>query len=234
MEFLNSIRKKIKYQFQVNQLKKREIILQDNIKIKKAIFEGKNTIGKDCDIEKAYIGLGSYIGNDSRLSNCKIGRFCSIGMRVNAIIGEHPIEYVSTHPFTYSRAKKNIGFAYNNIVEKESIKTIDGIYVIEIGNDAWIGDGVQILNGVKIGDGAVIAAGALVTKDVEPYTIIGGVPGKILKKRFSDENIKDLLEFKWWNKDISWIEKNAYYFHDIKKFMEIIENEREKDNNSNR
>ena len=226
MKFFNNIKKKIRYILQVKKLQKKEVFLDKNVKIRKTEFEGKNTIGDNTNIEKSYVGLGSYIGSDSKLLSCKIGRFCSIGVRVLAIVGDHPIEYVSTHPFSYSRAKKKVGFNYENIVEKEGIKRVDEEYIIEIGNDVWIGDGVQILNGVKIGDGAVIGAGALVTKDVEPYTIIGGVPGKILKKRFSEENIKKLLYFKWWNKDISWIEKNAYYFHDINKFVEIMENEK--------
>ncbi|WP_413774027.1 CatB-related O-acetyltransferase [Cetobacterium sp. NK01] len=226
MKFFNNIKKKIRYVLQVKKLQKKEVFLDKDVKIRKTEFEGKNTIGDNTNIDRSYIGLGSYIGSDCKLPSCKIGRFCSIGVRVLAVIGDHPIEYVSTHPFSHSRAKKNIGFNYENIVEKEGLKRVDEEYIIEIGNDVWIGDGVQILNGVRIGDGAVIGAGALVTKDVEPYSIIGGVPGKVLKKRFSEENIKKLLDFKWWNKDISWIEKNAYYFHDIKKFMEIIENEK--------
>lgn len=226
MKFFNNIKKKIRCILQVKKLQKKEVFLDKDVKIRKTEFEGKNTIGDNTNIERSYIGLGSYIGSDCKLPSCKIGRFCSIGVRVLAVIGDHPIEYVSTHPFSHSRAKKNIGFNYENIVEKEGLKRVDEEYIIEIGNDVWIGDGVQILNGVRIGDGAVIGAGALVTKDVEPYSIIGGVPGKVLKKRFSEENIKKLLDFKWWNKDISWIEKNAYYFHDIKKFMEIIENEK--------
>ena len=226
MKFFNNIKKKIRYILQVKKLQKKEVFLDKNVKIRKTEFEGKNTIGDNTNIERSYIGLGSYTGSDCKLPSCKIGRFCSIGVRVFAVIGDHPIEYVSTHPFSHSRAKKNIGFNYENIVEKEGLKRVNEEYIIEIGNDVWIGDGVQILNGVRIGDGSVIGAGALVTKDVEPYSIIGGVPGKILKKRFSEESIKKLLDFKWWNKDISWIEKNVYYFHDIEKFMEIIESEK--------
>ena len=79
---------------------------------------------------------------------------------------------------------------------------------IEIGNDVLISMDAKILSGVKIGDGAVIAAGAVVTKDVEPYSIVGGNPGKHLKYRFSKEDICFLLDLKWWDRDKTWIENN--------------------------
>lgn len=226
MKFFSKIKKKIRYTLEVKKLKKKDVLLGRNIKIRKTNFEGKNTIGGNTNIERTDIGLGSYIGSDCKLPSCKIGRFCSIGTRVIAVIGYHPIEYVSTHPFSHSKAKKDVGFNYAGIVEKDCLKMANEECIIEIGNDVWVGDGVQILNGVKIGDGSVIGAGAVITKNVEPYSIVVGVPGKVLRKRFSDEIIDKLLEFKWWNKNISWIEKNAYYFHDIEKFMEIVANER--------
>ena len=84
----------------------------------------------------------------------------------------------------------------------------------------WIGYNVTILGGVSIGDGAIVAAGAVVTKDVEPYTIVGGVPAKPLKKRFTDEQIEFLLGFKWWEKDREWIKENKDYFLNIENLME--------------
>ena len=107
-----------------------------------------------------------------------------------------------------------LGEDWNNVFPEKEQTTI--------GNDVWIGNNVTILSGVDIGDGAVIAAVAVVTKDVPPFAIVGGVPAKILKYRFSDELIKELEQLKWWDKGIDWVEKHK----DIFKLsgVELIEN----------
>ena len=87
----------------------------------------------------------------------------------------------------------------------------------EIGNDVWIGENVFFQGGVIIGDGAVVLAGAVVTKNVPPYAIVGGVPAKVLKYRYDEETIKFLLGFKWWDKDVNWLRDNWQLLCDIDK-----------------
>ena len=93
---------------------------------------------------------------------------------------------------------------------------------MEIGNDVWIGDNVTLFDGIKIGDGAIIANGAVVTKDVAPYSIVGGIPSKLIRMRFSASEIKKLNKIKWWNEDFDWIKDNYLEFSDIKNFMRLV------------
>jgi virginiamycin A acetyltransferase len=134
-------------------------------------------------------------------STLEIGNFCSIAENVTILLGgNHPVDWVSSFPF---------GVIFENFQERyyeHRGKLSKGDVII--GNDVWIGINATILSGVKIGDGAIVAANAVVTKNVEPYTIVGGNPAKILKKRFSDEAISKLLVIQWWNWDIGKIEEN--------------------------
>ena len=117
-----------------------------------------------------------------------------------------------------------IGFSYVNKEKYEELAFVDAEKKIniEIGNDVWIGASVTIIDGVKIGDGAIVAAGAIVTKDVEPYTIVGGIPAKTIRKRFEDKDIEFLLQYKWWEKDEEWIKNHADFFENIKQFRKEV------------
>jgi acetyltransferase-like isoleucine patch superfamily enzyme len=135
---------------------------------------------------KVTVGVGTYgvldvrhFGNpDERLS---IGNYCSIGPNVVFLLGgEHDVNHISSYPFRVKLLRES-----NESVTK-------GTIVLE--DDVWIGYGATIMSGVQIGQGAVVAAGAVVTKDVPPYAIVGGVPAKVIKYRFSDELIEELLK----------------------------------------
>lgn len=121
-----------------------------------------------------------------------IGKFCSIGDNVQIMLGgEHRTDWVTTYPFNALMTD-----VYGDIEGHPKSKGD-----VIIGNDVWIGNDAKIMSGVKIGDGAVIGANAIVTHDVQPYTIVGGVPAKEIRKRFSDAAIRELLRISWWNWD---------------------------------
>lgn len=131
-------------------------------------------------------------------SQLSIGKFCSIANDVKIFLdGEHNTKNISTYPFGY----------FNDFKSSTRYQTLSKGKVT-IGNDVWIGYGVTILSGVTIGDGAVIGACSLITKDVPSYSIVGGVPAKIIKKRFDDNTINQLLVIKWWNWSDEKIQKN--------------------------
>ena len=122
---------------------------------------------------------------------CRIGSFCSIAKNLEIYLGgNHRTDRVTTYPFGHIHRTV---FPFQNPGHPASRGDV------VIGNDVWIGDNVTIMSGVTIGDGAVIAANAHVVKDVPPYCIAGGNPARVLKKRFTDEQIQQLLAIAWWN-----------------------------------
>lgn len=155
-------------------------------------FEGDNALGDYCLIHQSKIGKYSYISSGTNILNTQMGRFCSIGPGVRIGLGKHAVDqFHSSHPMFYSTRKQN-GMT---LVEENRFEEFQPVV---IGHDVWIGANAVILDGVQIGNGAIVAAGAVVVKDVPEYTIVGGVPAKILRKRFSEDKIKELSDLEWW------------------------------------
>lgn len=177
---------------------------------------GKNTfLGENAFFHNSVLGDMSYIGPNSRISNTRIGKFCSIAPNVEIVLGKHPVNMVSTHPAFYSTHKPFKTFS-DKIYYDEYDK-------VAIGNDVWIGEGVLIPGGVTIGNGAVVAARAVVSKDVAPYSIVGGIPAKHIKYRFDEETIHKLESSKWWDWDIEALEREFKNFQDIDGFLKFLE-----------
>lgn len=163
-------------------------------------------------------------GNSSTIHSCTIGRFCSIADGVTIGPSEHPTDWLSTSMIQYMPNIHNWrdifednGVTYNDSTERYRPKTPP----VEIGNDVWIGANVFIKAGTKIGDGAIIPAGAVVTRNVPPYSIFGGVPAKVIKYRFSDEIIKKLVDLQWWKYNVFSIE--GFKFSDVLECINTIE-----------
>jgi acetyltransferase-like isoleucine patch superfamily enzyme len=149
--------------------------------------------------DKIYTGLDSYIGMNFIVKGdeyVSIGSYCAIGNDVKIITSNHDTNYIAIQGTIYNKL-----FSLKHPGELKSPPNRERSKgPVEIGNDVWIGDDVVIMSGVKIGDGACVAAGSIVTKDVDPYSIVAGVPAKIIKRRFSEETISYLMELKWWEK----------------------------------
>jgi acetyltransferase-like isoleucine patch superfamily enzyme len=181
--------------------------------INKCQFEKYVVVFKSCELYNAKIGSYSYVQMNARVFNCEIGRFCSIAANVTIAPGMHDMNRVTTHPafyfFTHSLPKI--------YVERDMFPVAKNV---KIGHDVWIGERVVILDGVNIGNGAVIAAGAVVIKDVEPYSVVGGIPAKHIKYRFDPETIMILQKSEWWNFSDGWFEENSELMLDINKFIE--------------
>lgn len=164
--------------------------------------------------EKYGIDIGKYTygyNKDNIARGTKIGAFCSIADGVKIGLMNHPMKYVSTNPFLYY---SNRGFLKQNCLNFEQKK-------VRIENDVWIGSNAIILPGVHIGNGAVVAAGAVVTKNVAPYEIVGGVPARHIKWRFEDYELRRKLEkISWYEWPDDKIRGNIHLFYDPYKFVE--------------
>ena len=201
---------------------KYRLTLEGNCFIRNSKFGVNCCLGGGSKISSSTIGKSSYIANNSSITYAKIGKFCAIGDNVRICLGNHPTShFVSVHPCFYSKFGQGTpSYVKEDLFSGHKFLDPDQKYVVEVGNDVWIGNNVSILDGIKIGDGAIIGIGSIVTKDIEPYSIVGGVPARIIKKRFSDDEIQYLKKLEWWNKPDEWIRDNAHNFTSIKLLMQ--------------
>ena len=157
-------------------------------------------IGRCCEIladtslDRVDLGDYSYLGQRCMVGDATIGKFCAIAAEVRIGAPNHPMDRPSMHRFTYCPE-----YYSADAVRDHSFFDRRKEDRVVVGNDVWIGHGVIVLPGVTIGDGAVLAAGAVVAKNVAPYTIVVGVPAKLLRERFSREVAARLAAVAWWD-----------------------------------
>lgn len=172
----------------------------------------KSKINRFSKIYSSSISDYSYLGVKSQVVNTTIGKYCSISGDCNIGLAAHSLRNISTSPI-FTEKNNGTGFSW---ISEDYINPI--VNRVEIGNDVWIGARVIIIgkvNILKIGDGAIIGAGSVVTKDVPPYSIVAGVPAKIIRYRFNPDIIEKLLELKWWNlKEEELKEKISFFQND--------------------
>lgn len=195
----------------------RQTVYLKNVITRDNIIVGDYTIYNDFyneprDFEKNNVLYQYPINNDKLI----IGKFCSIACKAKFLMtsGNHTMKSLSTYTFPifyeeWGLDTRHITDAWDNRGD------------IVIGNDVWIGYDAVIMSGVEIGDGAIIGSRAVVTRDVPPYTVVGGVPSRAIKKRFSDDKISELLIIKWWDWPYEKIQANIPYIQsgDIDKLI---------------
>lgn len=171
-----------------------ETIIHPSVGLRETTIGAQCEVLEDCKLEYAELGDFSYLGPDCLVADATIGKFCAIAARVRIGAPNHPMDRPSLHRFTYcpeyysDAARRDRDF----FAARRSAR-------VRIGHDVWIGHGVIVLPGVSIGDGAVLAAGAVVSRNVAPYTIVGGVPAKPIRERFSREIADSLGRIAWWD-----------------------------------
>lgn len=164
------------------------VSIGDEATVERCVLGKSVTINRRSYFNDSHVGDYTYAGINTTMNYTRIGKFCSIARNVD--IGGFDHDY---HKFTTIPISR-----FNQMKGGEKYKTSHSEYC-EIGNDVWIAAGAQVMHKVKIGDGAVVGGGAVVTKDVPPYAIVVGVPAKIIKYRFEDYIISELLSIQWWN-----------------------------------
>lgn len=171
-------------------------------------IDGRARVHRGCKIRNSSVGRHSYVAAHSWLTNTDVGPFCSIGNRVSIGLATHTLNFVSTSPvFTLKNSAADAHW-----VEADLSANSNDFHRTTLGADCWIGSNAMLMSGVKIGIGAVVGAGAVVTKDVPPYAIVGGVPARIIRYRFSEKVRNELLVSRWWEKDDDWLKDNIALF----------------------
>lgn len=177
----------------------------------------KNRIIHGIKVGKCTYGFEKHVFAGSTVK--EIGAFCSINE--SATIGamtNHPVHFITTHPFLYVPVEE--GVKVNSFLDElEIIDYKERVQEIVIKNDVWIGANAVVMPGVTINDGAIIGAGAVVTKNVPAYAVVGGVPAKIIKYRFEEEEIELLGKIKWWEWELEVIKSRSHFFKQPQKFL---------------
>lgn len=188
-------------------------IVSVNVKVDKTAY-----IYRGVKAKSATIGAHSYVAANTEIENAVIGKYCSIADHCRIGMSGHSLSCLSTSPiFTQS-----VNALQERWTDKDVFKHKTKEKTAYIGNDVWIGSHVLVNGGVHIGNGACIGAGAVVVKDVPPYAIVGGVPAKIIRYRFSEDVIIKLQELQWWDMPEEKLKSNIHLFQEERVTIEDL------------
>ncbi len=215
---IDYIRNKIKAVYRINYLYPKKFPFSKFYSlVPKIILNSKGSLIRENVIIENWnrieeFGNNIFIGRNTLIDNCSvIGSYTSISFDVKIGLVNHRLDLISTSPYFYDKKKGWVGEMKNKIIDP-----------VIIGPDVLISSNCVILEGISLGIGCVIGSGSVVTKDVPPYAIVGGVPAKIIKYRFSDDNIEKLVNSKWWDEDPEKLKKLSDNFNNVDSFLKHL------------
>ncbi|MDJ0623217.1 MAG: DapH/DapD/GlmU-related protein [Desulfocapsaceae bacterium] len=188
-------------------------------RVEKTTLGRYTEVGANVRLQEVHLDDYSYVVDRSDVIYTDIGKFVNIASDVRINPGNHPMEWVSQHHFLYRIKQYGLGEEDN-----QPFFNWRRLQRVTIGHDVWIGHKAIVLPGVTVGNGAVVAAGAVVSRDVKPYSVVGGVPAKPLRSRFPEPIWRCLEEIQWWNWDHETIKERLDDFYDIRRFLDLYGN----------
>lgn len=205
----------LKMVYRLNKTRKAfpDSVIYEGVVVDQSSLEKYSVLFRDVYVYLSKIGKHTYIQKKTSIYKTDVGPFCSIAEGVVVGLAGHPTHFISTHPSFYDSTQPLPYFFV------EGTKTENILSQTKIGADVWIGQSAQVKAGVEIGPGAIVAAGAVVTSNVPAYSIVGGVPAKIIKKRFSEEICQKLEESQWWNMPHDKLKSLSAWFDQPEKFL---------------
>lgn len=169
----------------------------------------------DSRVRNSTVGAYTYFMERCQVTHSDVGKFCSIASDVRLNPGEHPLDRPTTNHLSYRRRQYDLGDT-----DDESVSEWRRENPVDIGHDVWIGHSATVMSGCSVGRGAVVAANAVVTDDVDPYTIVAGVPAEPIGKRFSEEVIERLEATEWWDWSHETLAERIEAFEDLETFLD--------------
>ena len=171
----------------------REPFIHSTADVRDCRFGTYCEVGARTKMAETSFGDYSYVVNDSDIIYAEIGRFCSIAAQTRINPGNHPLDRVALNHFTYRSSAYGLG------ADDASFFDWRRSFRVTQGHDVWIGHGAIVLPGISIGNGAAIGAGTVVTKDVPPFAVVVGVPGRVIRMRFTPDIVAALERIAWWD-----------------------------------